>query len=89
MAEIKLLIENFLKENKKGIVHLVYPTRLDYTGGIELTRDNIENENKIKFLKTGIYIQETLGYSLITGKHLFLPYAECVLVFIKNGDVDD
>lgn len=87
MSEIKLLIENFLKENKKGIVHLVYPTRLD-TGGIELTQDNIENENKIKFLKTGIYIQETLGYSLITGKHLFLPYAKCVLVFIENGDVE-
>ena len=89
MAEIKLLIENFLKENKKGIVHLVYPTRLDYTGGIELTRDDIVNENKIKFMETGIYIRETLGYSLITGKHLFLPYSECVLVFIENGEVDD
>lgn len=88
MTEIKLLIENFLKENKKGIVHLVYPTRLDYTGGIELTRDNIKNENKIKFMETGIYIQETLGYSLITGKHLFLPYAECVLIFIVGGDVE-
>ena len=89
MHEIKLLIENFLNENKKGIVHLVYPTRIDYTGGIELTQDVIENENKIKFMETGIYIQQTLGYSLITGKHLFLPYAECVLVFIENGDKDD
>lgn len=88
MNEIKLLIENFLKENKKGIVHLVYPIRLDYTGGIELTKDSIENENKIKFMETGIYIRQTLGYSLITGKHLFLPYGECVLVFIENGDVE-
>lgn len=88
MIEIKLLIENFLNENKKGIVHLVYPTRLDYTGGIELTKDNIKNKNKIKFMKTGIYIQQTLGYSLITGKHLFIPYGECVLVFIENGDVE-
>lgn len=88
MTEIKLLIENFLKENKKGIVHLVYPTRLDKSGGIELTRDNIVNENKIKFMETGIYIQQTLGYSLITGKHLFIPYGECVLVFIENGDIE-
>ena len=75
MNEIKLLIENFLKE-------------IDYTDGIELTKDSIENENKIKFMETGIYIRQTLGYSLITGKHLFLPYGECVLVFIENGDVE-
>ena len=86
MTEIKLLIENFLNENKKGIVHLVYPTRLDYTGGIELTMDNIQNENKIRFMETGIYIKQTLGYSLVTGRHLFLPYGECVLVFIEGSD---
>lgn len=84
MTEIKSLIEEFFEENKHGIVHLVYPTRLDYTGGIELTKDSIANENKIKFMETGIYIQQTLGYSLVTGKHLFLPYGECVLVFIEN-----
>jgi hypothetical protein len=83
MTEIKSLIEEFFEENKNGIVHLVYPTRLDYTGGIELTRDNIQNKNKIKFMETGIYIRETLGC-----KQLFLPYGECVLVFIENGDVE-
>ena len=86
MTEIKSLIEEFFEKNKNGIVHLVYPTRLDYTGGIELTMDNIQNKNKIKFMETGMYIRETLGYSLVTGKHLFLPYGECVLVFIENGD---
>lgn len=86
MAEIKSLIEGFFEENKNGIIHLVYPTRLDYTGGIELTKDNIQNENKIRFMETGIYIKETLGYSLVTGKHLFLPYGECVLVFIEGSD---
>ena len=34
-------------------------------------------------METGIYIRETLGC-----KHLFLPYGECVLVFIENGDVE-
>lgn len=86
MTEIKSLIEEFFEENKNGIIHLVYPTRLDYTGGIELTKDNIQNENKIRFMETGIYIKETLGYSLVTGKHLFLPYGECVLVFIGGND---
>lgn len=86
MTEIKSLIEEFFEENKNGIIHLVYPTRLDYTGGIELTKDNIQNENKIRFMETGIYIKETLGYSLVTGKHLFLPYGECVLVFIEGSD---
>ena len=86
MTEIKLLIEEFFEGNKNGIIHLVYPTRLDYTGGIELTKDCIQNENKIRFMETGIYIKQTLGYSLVTGKHLFLPYGECVLVFIEGSD---
>lgn len=86
MTEIKSLIEEFFEENKNGIIHLVYPTRLDYTGGIELTKDYIQNENKIRFMETGIYIKQTLGYSLVTGKHLFLPYGECVLVFIEGSD---
>lgn len=83
---MKFLIEEFLENNEKGLVHLIYPTRLDHTAGIELTKDLVENGNKIKFMKTGIYIRQTLGYSLVTGKHLFLPYEQCVVVFIEDGD---
>ena len=52
MTEIKLLIENFLKE-------------IDYTGGIELTKDSIENENKIKFMACSDYPIALGNYSSI------------------------
>lgn len=84
--EIKQLIFDFLEENPKGIVHLVYPPQLENTGGIEIGKETIKNPNKIRFMETGIFIRETLGYSLITGKHLFIPYENCLLVFIENED---
>lgn len=84
MTEIKQLIFDFFDENPKGLVHLVYPPQLENTGGIELTIDNIQNPHKIRFMENGIFIKETLGYSLVTGKHLFIPYGNCVFVFIEG-----
>ena len=84
MNEIIEMLEKFFKENENGIVHLVYPTRLDVTGGIEISKDMLSNSNKIKFMKCGMLIYQTMGYSLVTNNHLFLPYGECVFVFIEN-----
>ena len=88
MTEIKQLILDFFDENPKGLVHLVYPPQLENTGGIELTKENIQNHRKIRFMDTGIFIRQTLGYSLVTGKHLFIPYGNCLLVFIEEGNVE-
>ncbi len=88
MTEIKQLLLDFFDENPKGLVHLVYPPQIENTGGIELTKDNIQNPHKIRFMNTGVFIRETLGYSLITGKHLFIPYGNFLLVFIEKGDVE-
>lgn len=84
MNEIKEMMGEFFEENENGIIHLVYPERLDATGGIEISRNMLFNNNKIKFMKCGILIYQTMGYSLVTNKHLFLPYGECVFVFIEN-----
>jgi hypothetical protein len=82
-------IEQFLEEHEHGVVHLVYPNYFD-TGGIEITKHNINNEHKIEFFETGVMIYQTLGYSLITGKHLFLPYGQCAFVFIEeSSDYND
>ncbi len=88
ITEIKQLILDFFDENPKGLVHLVYPPQLENTGGIELTKRSVNNPNKIRFMDTGIFIRETLGYSLITGKHLFIPYGHCLFVFIEKGDME-
>lgn len=86
---MKELIFDFFDENPKGQVHLVYPPQVDYgvsnVRGIELTKDNIRNPNRIRFMETGIYIRQTLGYSLVTGKHLFVPYGSCLLIFLEEG----
>lgn len=84
MNEIKEMLMNFFEENENGMIHLMYPVRLDATGGIEISKDMLSNDNKIKFMKCGILIYQTMGYSLITNKHLFLPYGECVFIFLEN-----
>ena len=85
MSEIYNEIKGFLNKNKHGVVHLVFPDLFD-TGGIEINKYNIDNENKIKFLNEGVMIYQTLGYSLVTGKHLYLPYGNCAFVFIEKED---
>lgn len=84
MNEIQNLLKDFLDENENGYIHLLYPTRLDSIGGIIITEQTLYNDKKIKFMEHGIMIYQTLGYSLVTNKHLFLPYGECVFVFIEN-----
>lgn len=80
------LIKEFLKKHKNGEIHLIYPDGLGHTGGVQITHRTVDNEHKIKFLDDGIMIYQTLGYSLVTGKHLFLPYGNCAFVFIEESD---
>lgn len=42
---------------------------------------NTIDNGRISFYETGLFIKQTLGYSLVTGKHLFMPYGHCLLVF--------
>ena len=86
--EIYNKVKEFLKHYPKGVVHLVYPDLFN-TGGIEITKHNIDN--RIQFGNDGVMIKQTLGYSLVTGKHLYLPYGNCAFVFIEessDGDVE-
>lgn len=83
--EIKDLIFNFLEEYPEGKVTLIYPKELELIRenihGMEITKNTF---NRLKFCKYGIYIRQALGYSLVTGKHLFLPYGSFSIVFEED-----
>ena len=82
--EIKELILDFFEEYPEGKVTLLYPeeTKLirDNIHGMEINKHTL-NGAKISFYKHGLYIRNTLGFSLVTGKHLFLPYGSFSIVF--------
>ena len=80
--EIKGMIISFLEKYENGRVTLLYPKEVEAIRegivGTEITKHSF---NRIKFCEKGIYIKQTLGYSLVTGKHLFLPYGSFSIVF--------
>lgn len=82
MNEIQEMIINFLDEHPDGKITLLYPKELELIRenihGMEITNNTF---NRLKFCKYGIYIRQALGFSLVTGKHLFLPYGCFSIVF--------
>lgn len=82
--EIKDLILDFLEKCPRGKVTLLYPHEIEFIRegirGIEITKTTLKGE-KIIFNNYGIFIHNTLGFSLVTGKHLFLPYGSFSIVF--------
>ena len=80
--EIKDMILSFFKKYENGRVTLLYPKEVEAIRegivGTEITKHSF---NRIKFCEKGIYIKQTLGYSLVTGTHLFLPYGSFSIVF--------
>lgn len=80
--EIKEMIISFLEKYKNGTVTLLYPKEVkairEGIVGTEITKHSF---NRIKFCEKGIYIKQVLGYSIVTGKHLFLPYGSFSIVF--------
>ena len=83
--EIKEMIISFLEKYKNGRVTLLYPKEVEAIRegivGTEITKYGL---NRIKFCKKGIYIKQALGYSIVTGKHLFLPYGSFSIVFEED-----
>ena len=83
--EIKDMIINFLDEYPEGHVTLLYPSETEFVReGIHGTEITKHSFNRIKFCKQGVYIRQALGYSLVTGKHLFLPYGSFSIVFEED-----
>ena len=74
-------IREFLEKHPNGCVILIYP--MDDPLGIEITKTSLEG-NKLKFYENGVWINNTLGYSLVTGKHLFLDYGACAFIFEED-----
>lgn len=74
--EIYNLIDEFFKENKEGIVTLCYFEPLWEVNkyGMSFEKQTFKNENKLQWKNNGLLMRETLGFSLITGKHIYLPY---------------
>ena len=80
--EIKHMIISFLNKYENGKVTLLYPQEVELIReGIKGTEITKESFNRIKFCEKGICIRQALGYSLITNKHLFLPYGSFSIVF--------
>ena len=68
---------------KNGRVTILYPSETkvirENIHGTEITKHSFPQ--RIKFCEKGIYIRQALGFSLVTGKHLFLPYGSFSIVF--------
>lgn len=82
--EIKELILDFFEEYPEGKVTLLYPEEIklirDNVRGMEIDKHTLDGA-KISFYEHGVYIRDALGFSLVTGKHLFLPYGCFSIVF--------
>ena len=83
--EIKEMIISFLDKYENGRVTLLYPQEVEAIRegivGTEITKHGL---NRIKFYEKGIYIKQTLGFSLVTGRHLFLFFFCFSIVFEEN-----
>jgi hypothetical protein len=86
--EIYNMIEDFFKKNPNGICTLCYPTPLweHNKYGISFTKATFRNHNKMEWKQYGILFYQTLGFSLITGKHLYLPYAKIDKILFEEGE---
>ena len=84
--EIIELIDNFLQENPEGIITLCQnkPIWENNKYGISFTKGSYTNPNKIQWEEYGVLIRETLGYSLITGKHVYIPYEHITSILLED-----
>ena len=84
--ELNRLFNEFFNENPEGVITICYPNPL-WEGnkyGVSFGKDTYKNQNKLQFKKEGLFIRQTLGYSLITGKHLYIPYNQIQSILFEE-----
>lgn len=89
MNEIKKVIDNFFRRCPDGIVTLCLPKSIweHNKYGISYTKGTHLNNNKIKYMDEGILVKQTLGFSLVTNKHLYIPYNHIqTIIFEEDGE---
>ena len=86
MDELKLMFDKFFKESEKGVVTICYPNPLWERNkyGVSFEKGTYMNNHKFKFKEHGIMIMQTLGYSLVTGKHLYIPYSQITAILFEE-----
>ena len=87
--EIIEMFDNFFEKHPKGNVILLYPSETSYVRenihGMEIKKDTYKT-GRVRFMESGICIRQSLGLSLVTRKHLFLPYGNFSIVFDTMGE---
>lgn len=83
--ELQEMFDKFFNESKKGVVTISYPDPLwdNNKDGVSFTYETYKSP-RFKFKKEGILILQTMGYSLVTGKHLYIPYGQIQAVLFEE-----
>lgn len=87
--EVYEMISKFFNENPNGIVTISYPKPFwdKNKFGVSFAKGKFKNKRLIQFKDNGIFIKETCGFSLMTGKHIFIPYNKIEgILFEKECD---